>query len=68
MPFYGLVTSMLAAVYDVIKMAGGHARSQGTREIVPLRARTLSVIEIYHNEEVSTAFWFLVISQCHFSR
>ena len=50
---------MLAAVYDVLKMAGSHAWSQGTREIVPLRARTLSVIEIYHNVEVSTAFGFL---------
>ena len=47
------------------------AQSQGTREIVPHRAHTLSVIEIFHKPpsvEVSTAFRLLVISQCHFSR
>ena len=62
----------LCAVCDVIKMAGDHARTvAGTREIVPHRAHTLSVIEIFHKPpsvEVSTAFRLLVISQCHFSR
>ena len=41
-------------------------QSQGTREILSPRARTLSVAETYHKPpSVEVLTVFLVISQCH---